>query len=397
MNNTFHILDQFLCSNEHFWRFEPFHKSFDGQYPWCESHLALSAWLDSLTIEQIEHFKLSPNSLAEQLYSYFPALREVNQRIDLPFKSEQAIAVEPHLYSGIPGRKLNQILSMGDAAAKLHKGSEWLEWCSGKGYLGRILASTTGEQVTSFEFQQSLCVAGQACADHLELPMTFVQGDALTDEPLAYMNTGQHAVALHACGDLHVSLLSKAAAMNLPAVTISPCCYHLIGSDRYQPMSQLAQSSSLALNQQELRIPLLETVTGGERVKRHRFLEMSYRLGFDLMLREHKLTDTYLAIPSVKKSQLSLGFEAFCCWAASQKSIELPNVDFNRFLELGIQRFWRMERLSLVQQVFRRPLELWLVLDKALFLEQHGYQVALSQFCSRETTPRNILLHAYRD
>ncbi|OEF10385.1 methyltransferase [Vibrio genomosp. F10] len=397
MNNTFHILDQFLCSNEPFWRFEPFHQSFDEPYPWCESHPGLSAWLDSLTIEQIEHFKLSPNSLAEPLYSYFPALREVNKRIDLPLNSEQAIAVEPHLYNGIPGRKLNQILSMGYASAKLHKGSEWLEWCSGKGYLGRILASTTGEKVTSFEFQQSLCLAGQECADHLELPMTFVQGDALTDESLAYINSNQHAVALHACGDLHVSLLSKAAAMNLPAVTISPCCYHLIGSDRYQPMSQLAQSSPLALNQQELRIPLLETVTGGERVKRHRFLEMSYRLSFDLMLRELKLTTTYIPIPSVKKSQLSLGFEAFCYWAASQKSIELPNVDFNRFLELGIQRFWHMERLSLVQQAFRRPLELWLVLDKALFLEQHGYQVTLSQFCSRETTPRNILLHAYRD
>jgi hypothetical protein len=162
-------------------------------------------------------------------------------------------------------------------------------------------------------------------------------------------------------------------------------------------MSKVACSSTLKLSKHELRIPLQETVTGGERVKRHRFLEMSYRLGFDLLTRELKLSDEYLPIPSIKKSQLALGFESFCQWAAGKKTLVLPRVDFDEYLQRGIERFWQMERISLVQQLFRRPLELWIVLDKALYLEESGYHVSLSQFCSRETTPRNILLHAYRD
>jgi hypothetical protein len=55
-----------------------------------------------------------------------------------------------------------------------------------------------------------------------------------------------------------------------------------------------------------------------------------------------------------------------------------------------------MERISLVQQPFRRCLEMWLVLDKALFLAENGYQVEISQFCSRAMTPRNILIHAVK-
>ncbi|GAM69239.1 SAM-dependent methyltransferases [Vibrio sp. JCM 19236] len=43
-----------------------------------------------------------------------------------------------------------------------------------------------------------------------------------------------------------------------------------------------------------------------------------------------------------------------------------------------------MERLGLVQQLFQRPLELWLVLDKALYLQEQGYQVELSQFCDKK-------------
>ncbi|MBW7436181.1 hypothetical protein, partial [Escherichia coli] len=52
------------------------------------------------------------------------------------------------------------------------------------------------------------------------------------------------------------------------------------------------------------------------------------------------------------------------------------------------------EKLSLVQQGFRRLLEMWLVCDKALFLEEQGYQVSVNEFCPREVTPRNLLIHA---
>ncbi|MCV5738612.1 hypothetical protein OFN56_42590, partial [Escherichia coli] len=53
----------------------------------------------------------------------------------------------------------------------------------------------------------------------------------------------------------------------IAAMTISPCCYHLIQSEQYQPMSELGRASSLSLSKQELRIPLQQTVTGGERVR----------------------------------------------------------------------------------------------------------------------------------
>ncbi|MGF1720393.1 SAM-dependent methyltransferase [Vibrio kyushuensis] len=397
MQNTFKKLDQFMLDNQVLWRFEPFHDSINPSNPWNEPHPGLSAWLESLDQGDIEQFKSDSLSLSQHIQRFCPELAEINTLIQLPFQDAQPLAFDSHLFNGIPGRKLEQITSMGELSVELHRGEEWLEWCSGKGYLGRILAASTKQQVTSFEFQHSLCEAGQSQAEALELPMTFIQGDALIDEPLACMHDKQHAVALHACGDLHVNLLYKATQKFLPAMTISPCCYHLIESDQYQPMSLLAQSSKLVLSKQELRIPLQETVTGGERVKRHRFQEMSYRLGFDLMLRELGISKEYIAIPSIKKSQLALGFESFCIWAANKKSLNLPSVNFTEYHNKGIARFWQMERISLIQQLFRRPLELWLVLDKALYLQQQGYNVSLSQFCSREVTPRNILLHAYRD
>lgn len=394
MLNTFQSIDQFLLEHQTYWRFEPFFSSAQRVLPWQSEQPKLTDWLNTLSPQDIEHFKQNTDELVEALSQYLPCLRHLSTWTSLQQAQTHGLDLARGVDNGVPGRKLEQIVSMGEAALTNHAGSEWLEWCSGKGFLGRILASQSGEKVTSFEFQSTLCQSGQQEADKQGLDMHFLQGDALSAESITALNSNQHAVALHACGDLHVSLIQKGVTQELPALTLSPCCYHLIQDEYYQPLSIAAQKSTLQLSKSELRIPLQETVTGGERVKRHRLEEMTYRLGFDRLLNEVLGFEQYQPVPSIKKSQLSDGFEAFCQWASEQKGIELPSIDFEHYENLGRERYWQMERMSLVQQPFRRLLELWLVYDKALYLQQSGYKVTVSEFCSRETTPRNLLIHA---
>ena len=137
-------------------------------------------------------------------------------------------------------------------------------------------------------------------------------------------------------------------------------------------------------------------MTGGERVKRHRILEMTYRLGFDLILRSLNKTSEYQPIPSIKKSVLADGFPSFCRWASTIRSVDLSQVEFIVFEQIATERYWHMERLSLMQQPFRRLIEIWLVLDKALFLEEDDYKTQLFDFCKKSITPRNLLLHTER-
>ena len=53
-----------------------------------------------------------------------------------------------------------------------------------------------------------------------------------------------------------------------------------------------------------------------------------------------------------------------------------------------------MRNLELLRGLFRRPLELWLALDRALLLAENGYAVHLGTFCPAELTPRNLILVA---
>lgn len=392
MLSRFKSLDTLLLAHQNFWRFEPFHESRQATHRFSASRLG--EWLDSVSNHEVALLKQDSKAVIQLVSQFLPELRLLPDLCALASSPQTSATTDPHLTSGIPGRKLAQIEAMSLSAIAQHQGDEWLEWCAGKGFLGRILASQSGDFVTSFEWQQSLCEHGQHSAKLQKLPVKFIQGDAFCCEHHKVFNARQHAVALHACGDLHVVLMQYATQHQLPAMTIAPCCYHLIRDDHYQPLSTMGRLSSLHLNRAELRIPLQETVTGGERVVRHRRLEMSFRLGFDELLRAELGLKDYLPIPSIKKSQLQLGFAEFCRWAAVKKGIALNNVDFEAYQILGEERFFRMEKLSLVQQAFHRALELWLVLDKSLYLQEQGYQVTLSEFCDKKITPRNILIHA---
>jgi hypothetical protein len=397
MHSRFKTLDSFLLENQVYWRSDPFHLCQTQQQPWVDVNRPLVDWLDRLSIENIQILKEQPQVLVEELIGFLPELEEANQSIQFTSTALKGLTLPRGTEDGIPGRKLQQIVSMGEASLDHHHGKEWLEWCSGKGFLGRILSQQSKQKVTSFEWQQSLCESGQKIADSQRLEMMFVQGDAFSDSADEVFNPNQHAVALHACGDLHVELVKKSVSHGLPAVTISPCCYHLIRDENYQPMSSVAKKSALTLSKSDLRIPLQETVTGGERVKRHRQLEMSYRLGFCQLLKAELNIDEYIPVPSIKKSELSDGFESFCLWASEVKELPLgTDIDFEFYFAQGEKLFWEMEKLSLVQQVFRRPLEIWLALDRAIYLQEQGYEASIEEFCDRSVTPRNLLIHGVK-
>jgi hypothetical protein len=57
---------------------------------------------------------------------------------------------------------------------------------------------------------------------------------------------------------------------------------------------------------------------------------------------------------------------------------------------------WKPRALSLVRACFRRPLELWLVLDRAMRLLEAERTVQVGLFCPSEITPRNIMIASGR-
>jgi hypothetical protein len=157
----------------------------------------------------------------------------------------------------------------------------------------------------------------------------------------------------------------------------------------------LAHQHRLHLNREDLALAVQETITAPRSDRMARARGNAWRLGFDLLQRKLRGTDDYLPLPSLARGRSPPSFEAFCRWAAAQKGMALPApCDWQALEQEGWRRYAEVSRLELVRHLFRRPLEIWLVLDRALFLEEAGFRVEVGTFCTRALTPRNLLLRA---
>ena len=149
----------------------------------------------------------------------------------------------------------------------------------------------------------------------------------------------------------------------------------------------------LPIDRHTLRLTTADEVIARPTIRRRREREHAFRLGLDLLLREASGIDEYQPIPSVPGALVDGSFESFCHTLAQLHDLKLPvNLPIARAERAGWERSKHARGLGLVRGLFRRPLELWLVLDRALAALDAERQVQVFAFCDRHVTPRNLLL-----
>ncbi len=384
-------LDRLLDDNAWLWRPQPFKEARPG---WCHDVPELCEALRALSDSELQRLSQDDAALRSLLNRYLPELEALWPLTELPACARRDLpGPGPHFAAGIPGRKWQQIDAFSASLAEVK--APLLEWCGGKGHLGRLLARQWQQPVLTLELEGELCEQGEALATRVGVDQQFYQGDALQPAVKTVL-ANRHAVALHACGELHRTLIRAGVEAKVPSMDIAPCCYHLHGKDTYEPLSE---GLRLHLSRDDMRIAVTETVTAIGREVRQRDTEMAWKLAFNALRSDLSGDREYRPLKPIDKRWLKYGFSGFCQALAQREGVVLPDegVDWKRYEEAGWRRQRETMRLSLVRHAFRRAIEMWLMLDLANYLIRHGYRVSLGTFCGRELTPRNILISARRE
>ena len=384
----FEQLTDLLKAGEPFWRHHAF-KSL--QLPWESEFSELSRQLRGLTLETAEQLARDDQALSDFLVAHLPLFAQIASVCAVgTFDMQPLPDIEPY---DVPGRKWQQIRHFAPCVPA--SGGALLEWCSGKAHLGRLLAQRCGASVVALERDARLIDAGKAQAARDHVAVDFHCVDVMTDAAAAVLQQNHHAVALHACGDLHTRLLTLCAEKKTQTITLAPCCYQLMADASRYMLSQAARASGLQLRHDDLRTAVHGTVTAAARQNRQRCQLQAWRLGFDLLQRAVRGIDTYLPTPALSSAVLHTSFAAVCAQLAAHKRLQLPEpIDYAHYEQAGRARLREVTALDLPRIAYRRALELWLALDRALFLRENGYTVQLGEFCERALTPRNLLMRA---
>ncbi|NTV96779.1 MAG: methyltransferase [Thiobacillus sp.] len=432
-------LEALLLGFQRLWRPQPFRVETPE---WCADHPVLTAELLGLDDDTVERLGTDNEALIALVGRFVPEVAELAGLIDLPtltrpsgppspLKGEGINSPSPsrgeglgkgweptRLYTDIPGRKQAQIAAY--AAALGEPRAPILEWCSGKGHLGRLLAHRWHWPVASLEIDATLCEAGADLARHAQVDCMqhFIPADALAATSVRHL-AGRHAIALHACGDLHTRLVAGAVEQASPAIDIAPCCYYRTVHETYRPF----HPTPLTLNRDDLRLAVTETVTASAKQRRQSRQALAWKLGWVELRQAYTGEAGYKPFPPVPEAWLRGTFAEFIERMSERAGFVMPaqagiqsnlaglppqpalecihrgrerQNRYDHYETLGQARAARMLRLQLVRLAFRRALEVWLLMDMAVFLEEHGYAVAVAPFCVPGLTPRNLLLSARR-
>lgn len=371
--------------------------------PWEAQHPALAQWLRALPLDATTAMERDPQALEKHAPPVFR--RWQDQRDALVATPALPGTPAPRLQDRqlrwqIPGRKWAQVSAFiaaldAEALMKTHPNpTRVVDWCAGKGHLGRTLGAAHGCDVTLIERQISLSRTAQRLADRVGVSTRFIHADALSAEAWRHLDQDTVGVGLHACGALSNALLREGAARGAPLLAVVPCCHHFLGGQpSFVPMSSHGDAAALGLGDKALRLSIAdETVaTPGERARRQR--ELAWRQGLDLLLRQASGRDVYTPLGPARPSELRGDFKHFCEAVAARRNLDLPpRWSPDNAEAAGWERARVARALGLVRALFRRPLDLWLVLDRALYLHEVGRDVRVGRFCADEHTPRNLMI-----
>ncbi|RBL65392.1 SAM-dependent methyltransferase, partial [Pseudomonas sp. MWU13-2625] len=148
------------------WRPRPF------QYlhlPWETSYPDLAQWLRQRTLEDAEAAHNHPEHLQAPAPFGELAARSRALCAAAEWPGQALPPLRQRLNVDVPGRKWQQIEAF---AGRLHftRATEhWLDWCSGKGHLGRRLLQP-GQQLTCLEYDPALVTSGAQLSQHHGLP-----------------------------------------------------------------------------------------------------------------------------------------------------------------------------------------------------------------------------------
>lgn len=394
----FSELTDWLQRHQALWRARPFTSPIlEWEADWPE----LAGWLRARSLADAEVAQSQPALLRGAPEPFGRLAAEAADLCALPRWDAAVSPTAPELlHRHIPGRKWQQITRFAAVTTARTPApvERWVDWCAGKGHLGRLLAWQSGCPVCCLEWDAELNRAGALLSERLQVNARHLDVDVMGGASAEHLECGDTLVALHACGDLHRRLIEHVVARQCRQLALSPCCYNRIAGTVHQPLSRAGKAAALPLSRDELGLALQQSATAGARELRQRDRSMAWRLAFDCWQREGRGVDSYLPTPSRAPGPPPQSLDDFCVAMAGYHGLQLPvSADWQALEALGWQRLAAVRNLELVGGLFRRPLELWLVLERALYLQEAGYRVQLGEFCEPTLTPRNLLLLAQRD
>lgn len=302
----------------------------------------------------------------------------------IPKKQHEIRRLAPHLNHLYHAHKIDQVVDIG----------------GGIGFLAQTINNQYRLKVTSLDMNPVLQKTGTDIHQkNAKDPENKVQYKNIKVEDKGeFVEVIKHnvmPVGLHTCGRLALDIIRVSSFSKVPALVNFGCCYHTLDKSDLQNISSFAQSlEHLHMNKFALTLACRAHRKMDEKDYDLKQKVKYYRYAIHILL--HDLYGINEQV-TLGNSSPKLYDESFGIYVLEQfKRIKLEprhtEAEFNDyFASPGLKVLIdRMLAAGLIRNALGRVMELYLQLDRAIYLEEQGYEVQVQEFFEEELSPRNI-------
>lgn len=362
--------------------------------------------LDELSWEQ--RWKIDAKLDFSKLDGELRELIETISELSTFPKNETINELPKKAFLGMNQKKIHEISRIAPYIGELqkkHRFSKGFDIGGGKGHLARTLAHYYGLESTSLDPDAALIDAGNKLLNKLPVP-----GDA---KKFSFINEsiGTHvynpkikaqenefvfdkktlAIGLHTCGPLSIRLMER--AKNLINVG---CCYLKLDPMKEVNISNEAKKDPLLFSKYSLA--LASRGHGGISFEdfMNKWKVKSFRYSLHLLLYEKLNLKEFITVEGYPLKKYGEDFSEYALTKLSELNIEH---DFDATYLNDFHQEWnplvkKMFLANIIRWQFGRLLEVYILLDRALFLMEKGSKVEMNTLFNESISPRNIAIFA---
>ncbi len=228
--------------------------------------------------------------------------------------------------------------------------------------------------------------------------LTFVLKDFSSDSTLDQNidKDNNLVISLHGCGNLSSSVVKFAVNSRHAYVMNLGCCYHKIEND--YNLSQASKDHSIKFTQNALHLASRSAAIVNADDIKTRFQFKRFRYTFHYYFYDH-YKRPFLSIGNASKKDYNGEFcEYLLKYGPDEFKEKINSRDVQSYFESDsiITKVKRNYAADTIRFLLGRLIELYIVLDRALYLEEHGYDTQVSEIFQRDLSPRNLMIRSCR-
>ncbi len=373
-------------------------------------------------VEELAQIRTKPDVIRlekKDVYDYIktPALisfyQKIEELVDVPFIQEHPAMPENHytfLYV-IPKKQheIRKLAPVVNAFKHHHQIDKIVDIGGGIGLLAQSLCNEYNLPVTTLDMDPILQKTGserhQKNAKNPGNLVQYINVKVDENEPIfrELLTSESMTLGLHTCGSLANSQIRASAKLGVKGLINFGCCYiKLEGDPIGQNISKFAQSMPYQAQMNHFALTLSCRAHRKMNDKDYDLKQKVklYRYAIHMLLHDEYNQKELLTLGN---SSPKLYDESFGTYALEQLSrVKITPMHTKEELDAyfsnqGMQDLiWKMLAAGLIRNAIGRVMEMYILLDRMLFLEEHGYKTELYQFFDEETSPRNLGIIAHK-